>query len=133
MLTATPGFMKIKPKERLRLPIVLAGAVLMALGGSPSWKAQGQEPIGTTIYQPSQIDCSNPPADILAIQVPAGLLRLDEYCQVQGPVQQQQRSDAILWGPVYQIGNSICRDRAGVNTVCVTPEAAARLRWSMPF
>jgi hypothetical protein len=116
-----------------RLLMVLFGAALLHLFDSLSLEARGQE---VRTFQPGQVDCSSPPLstppNIDVVQVPTGVQTVDEYCQVQGPIQAQQRGDRSPWGPSYQIGNTICRDRRNVDTVCVTPSTAVRLRWNVP-
>jgi hypothetical protein len=111
------------------LLLSLASVSLVAFANCLSCSAQGQ-PIN--IYPASQIDCSNAPANITGVRVSGGLATLAEYCEVQGPIQDYQRRDAILWGPSYRLGNFVCRDRRSVDIVCVTPLAAARLRWAVP-
>jgi hypothetical protein len=118
-----------KMNGRRYLLLSLAVISLVTFVGSPSGSAQEQS---INIYPASQIDCSNPPADITGVRVPAGLETLAEYCEVQGPIQDYQRRDAIRWGPSYRLGDFVCRDRRNVDIVCVTPLAAARLRWGIP-
>jgi hypothetical protein len=118
-----------KLSKRMRLTIAIPGAFLLTLVSSLNCPARGQE---NGIYPAARINCGNPPpADLLAIEVPTGLQTFAEHCQVQVAIQQQQ-SDSTHWGSSYRLGTYICRDRADVNTVCVTPSAAVRLRWDIP-
>jgi hypothetical protein len=119
---------------RRYLLLSLAFLALVPFANSLSGLAQAP-PTNTpsiNIYPASQIDCSNPPPNINAVQVSSGLETLAEFCAVQGPIQDYQRRDAILWGPSYRLGDFVCRDRRNVDIVCVTPLAAARLRWDIP-
>jgi hypothetical protein len=117
------------------LLLSLAGASLFMSANCLGSSAQ-EYAYPVVVYPASQIDCSNPPPNNSQIRSvvrsSSGLRTVAQYCTVQGPLQDQQRRDSILWSPSYRLGEFVCRDRLNVDVVCMTPAAAARLRWEIP-
>jgi hypothetical protein len=115
-----------------RILSVMAGTLLLDGVSSLNWIARGEDFI---IIPAAQVDCNAPPR-VNAVQVPTGVETVAEYCQEQASNQQQSQNERLNrqpWGASYWVGDTVCRERRGVDTLCVTPSGAARLRWDVPF
>lgn len=91
------------------------------------------------VIDSSQLDCEfiNSSA---AVITPEGIKSVNVFCDFtekepqldfkELPSQQQSSTKivGISWGKLYNLNGNICRDFA-TSTVCLTPQAAANLRW----
>jgi hypothetical protein len=107
-----------------RVTAILVSVIGLSMGGltCPS-VVQAQVP-----EQPPAVDCGL--LHRTDIVLPRGVAtNIANYCHTQVEARLEQR-DQQSWSEPYLENGSICRDR-NIDTVCVTPAAAANLRWGM--
>jgi hypothetical protein len=90
------------------------------------------------LLEPEQVDCKNVGINDV-VETSEGRKPTSVYCQSQSLSIQQpalnikniQIRPRPPWGASYSLNGNICRAQ-GADTICLTPQQAAKLRWPKP-